>query len=333
MNVYKIIIIVISSVFLGLNVLAYFTLFLPLIRKTKQSVPKQKNDLPPLNKPFSDSIFNAIKFLEEHEKERITQISLDKHKLAADLYTVENAKGTVILCHGFKGYAYTDCGVAAEHFVKSGYNALVIYQRSHYESEGKNICFGIKERYDCLGWIKMMNERFGETLPLYLYGVSMGAATVLMTTGFDLPKNIKCVIADCGFTSPYEIIKSCAKAYFMLKISQFIIYVFAGYNIKQYSTLKAMEKNEIPIIFFHGLKDSFVPPYMTEQNYNACKAKKEMYLIPEAKHTQSLYLNPEFYWSKIDAFMQKSTDGTFEKEMKEANEQEKQNFQENTVVN
>ena len=326
MNIYKIVIIVIFSVFLGLNVLTYFTLFLPLIRKKKMSVPKTKSELPPLYRNYSETVLGAMDFLKNYGYERIVQRSVDKHMLAADLYTVENAKGTVILCHGFQGYAYCDCGVQARHFVEEGYNALVIYQRAHFESEGKNICFGIKERYDCLGWIKIINERFGCDKPLYLYGVSMGAATVLMTSGFDLPKNIKCIIADCGFTSPYEIFKSATKVFTMLKIAQFIVYIFAGYNIKQYSTLKAMETNEIPVIFFHGLKDSFVPPAMTEKNYNACKAKKEMYLIPEAKHTQSLLINPDFYWSKVDDFMKKSTDGTFENEKTE-------NLQENTVVN
>jgi len=315
MNIYRLIIIIVASIFAGLNIIVYFSLFLPFIRRKKMNVPTTNKMLPFLYREWGDLIFQEIDFLKKYGCERIEQRSFDKHKLAADLYTVPNAKGTVILCHGFQGYAYADNGVATAHFVKEGYNALIIYQRAHFESEGKNICFGIKERYDCLGWIKIINSRFGEELPVFLYGISMGAATVLMTTGFNLPQNVKCVIADCGFTSPYEIFKSVLKHIFpFLQIGWMMVFIFAGYNIKQYSTLKAMKKNKIPVIFFHGQKDAFVPSFMSRQNYDACIAPKELYLVPDARHTQSLYTHQNYYWDKIREFMKKSVDGTFEKE-------------------
>ena len=33
----------------------------------------------------------------------------------------------------------------------------------------------------------------------------MGAATVLMASSLDLPENTRGIVADCGFTTPWEI--------------------------------------------------------------------------------------------------------------------------------
>ena len=38
---------------------------------------------------------------------------------------------------------------------------------------------------------------------IFLCGISMGCATTLMAAGLDLPDNVKGIIADCGFTSPW----------------------------------------------------------------------------------------------------------------------------------
>ncbi len=80
-------------------------------------------------------------------------------------------------------------------------------QRGQNNSAGDYMGFGMLERYDCLEWIKWVNEQNVEGLPIYLAGVSMGAATVLMTTDLGLPENVHGAIADCGFTSPHAIWK------------------------------------------------------------------------------------------------------------------------------
>ena len=65
--------------------------------------------------------------------------------------------------------------------------------------------FGLIERFDCLEWVEWATAKCGSELPIYLCGVSMGATTVLMAAGLELPENVHGITADCGFTSPHAI--------------------------------------------------------------------------------------------------------------------------------
>lgn len=69
-------------------------------------------------------------------------------------------------------------------------SVLYAEQRGQGNSGGDFIGFGQIERYDCLDWIHWVSERCGTELPIYLCGVSMGATTVLMAAGLDLPENV-----------------------------------------------------------------------------------------------------------------------------------------------
>ena len=84
-------------------------------------------------------------------------------------------------------------------------SVLYVEQRAQNESEGNYIGFGLTERYDCVDWAVWASERFGEALPIYLMGVSLGGATVLMAAGDVLPDAVRGVIADSAYTSPREI--------------------------------------------------------------------------------------------------------------------------------
>ena len=64
--------------------------------------------------------------------------------------------------------------------------------------------------------------------------------------------------------------------------------IFAGIRLRGYDTRKAMEKNTtVPVFFATGTRDRVVPPEMTKQNYEACRAPK-MLLLTEAAHGMRL---------------------------------------------
>lgn len=169
-----------------------------------------------------------------------------------------------LLFHGYKSNPFQDgcggSGLAAE----LGHRFIVVDQRSHGQSEGNTITFGIKERRDVLSWINYCKERFGEDIPIILWGLSMGAATVLMASDLDLPKNVKGIIADCPFSSPVEIIKKVGKD---MHFPPNLLYPFVKLGAKLYgrfdleecSALSAIENAKLPILLFHGEDDHFVP--------------------------------------------------------------------------
>ena len=131
----------------------------------------------------------------------------DGLRLFARYYHVADGAPLHIQFHGYRSHSLRDfCGgnpLARD----CGHNTLLVDQRAHGNSEGHTISFGIKERVDCLRWVEYATRRFGKETPIFLTGVSMGAATVLMATELPLPPNVVGVIADCPYSSPRAIIR------------------------------------------------------------------------------------------------------------------------------
>jgi len=157
----------------------------------------------------------------------------------------------------------------------------------------------VKERFDCRDWARYAAQRFGEDKPLFLMGISMGAATVLMASGLELPRNIRGIVADCGFTTPWDIMAHVARRDYrlppfpLLYLLDGLARLRAGFRLKGADTRKALERNRIPVLFLHGEEDSFVPLSMTEENFAACRAEKRLYTVPGAGHAQSFGGDPE----------------------------------------
>ena len=185
---------------------------------------------------------------------------------------------------------------------------IIIDERAHGKSEGKVITFGIKERLDGLKWIEYVLKRFGKKSEIYLFGVSMGAATVLMMSGLKLPKNVKVIVADSAFSSPKDIIKKVIKD---MKLPVSIIYpfvylsarIFGHFNPNEVNVLDEVKKSKIPILLFHGTCDNFVPYEMSEKIYENIKSKKDILLTPNADHGMSYMVDKEEYYEKLLNFI------------------------------
>ena len=164
------------------------------------------------------------------------------------------------------------------------------------------------ERYDCLDWIKWVNENNDDNLPIYLAGVSMGASTVLMTSGFDLPDNVHGIMADCGFTSAKAIWKHVVENNMHLsynihsKMIEDLCKKKINLNSEDYTTLEALKENNIPVLFIHGTDDDFVPIEMTYDNYKACTAPKKLFVVPGATHAMSYIIDKDGYEKTVKDF-------------------------------
>lgn len=245
--------------------------------------------------------------------EHITIKARDGITLHSDYFAADGEADTIAVCfHGYTGQGLSDCATIATVFLKKGIDALVVDNRAHGKSEGKYIGFGILDRFDCMSWIKYLNVRFGGKKKIILYGVSMGGTTVLMTAGFsDLPENVKAIVADCAFTSPYDVFAHILKrdyhlpAFPVMNINDALCRKAAGYGFKDYSTLTAVKATRCPVLFIHGKADNFVPTDMSRQNYEACTAPKDILLVENAGHAASYYENPPLYEEKLFSFLDK----------------------------
>ena len=241
---------------------------------------------------FLETVIHGSEWIRDTKAEDVYIKSFDNLRLHARLFIPENPKATIIMCHGYRSSGYNDFADYAEFIFGKGYRMLIIDQRACLESEGKYIGMGVLERYDCRAWIDEINRRFpGE--PIFLQGVSMGAATVLMTTGLELPDNVRGVIADCGFTSPRKIFGAVMKQNFHLPPEPFmaimtlVIKIFAKYDAN-YSAEDALKTNKLPLLIVHGEADGFVPHYMSEQNVKAAENCEVTFIsVPGAAHARS----------------------------------------------
>ena len=214
----------------------------------------------------------------------------------------------VITVHG-----YTSEGINMSSYAKNyydmGYNVLIPDLRSHGLSEGDYIGMGWDDRLDIIDWINTILE-YNPNAEMVLHGVSMGAATVSMVSGEDLPSNVK-AIADCGYTSVWDEFAYQLDDLFslpefpILNVSSLVAKVRAGYFLGEASTLKQVAKSKTPILFIHGDEDDFVPYYMMEELYNATSSEKEMLTIKHAGHAKASEVDPETYWTTVSNFTSK----------------------------
>ena len=250
------------------------------------------------------------KNLTNKNTERVELTAFDGITLVGHWYPCENAKRVIVAMHGWRSSWAKDFGIAADFFHENGCSVLFAEQRAHGESGGEHMGFGLLERYDCYEWTKWVDMQCGSQTPIYLMGISMGATTVMMTTSFKLPKNVKGVIADCGFTSPQAIWKHVAEN--NLRIP-FLIYKGISNDIfkkkvqignLKFSTTMALEKCKLPVLFIHGTDDKFVPINMTFENYKACKGDKYLFIVPGAEHGMSYLVDTKGYEEKLLEFFE-----------------------------
>ena len=262
--------------------------------------------------PYGDRMEQAQEFIRTHTAERIKMPSFDGLELTALYLPAEKEpKGVIVAFHGYRSLATIDFAMEVEFFHDLGYHVLLPYQRSHGESQGKYITYGAKERFDCRDWAHYAARRFGKKLPLFLAGISMGCATVVMASGLDLPENTRGIVADCGFTSPWEIMAHVAKRDYhlppfpLLYLMDLVARVRAGFALKEADTRKALEKNKLPILFIHGEEDDFVPVWMTKENYRVCRGEKQLYLVKGAAHALSFAVDTPGCKKVIREFLEK----------------------------
>lgn len=259
---------------------------------------------------YAKQIHAATNWLQSHTAVDVWMESHDGLKLHAHWVPVDDPKGTVILAHGYRSTKFLEFGMVLELYHNLGMNMLLIDQRCHARSEGKYITFGVLESRDLQGWIKFHNEKFG-CHPILLSGLSMGASTVLYLADRDLPENVRGIIADCGFTSPKEIIAKVFRDTVHFNAGPFIwaadlfARVVAGFSLYERDSRKSLGRSRLPVLLVHGVEDDFVPCYMTEQAYAACTSQKEMFLVEKAGHGRSYLIDTPGYRKRVIDFLRK----------------------------
>ncbi len=258
--------------------------------------------------PYREQMVKWVKLARELPRREVSMVSHDGLTLRGWYYECKADAPIELLMHGYRGCAERDMSGAIVRCFSLGHNALLIDHRASGKSDGHVITFGVNESRDCAAWVDLMVREFGEEVKIIISGVSMGAATVMIAAGEQLPRQVVGGLADCGYSTARDIIKKVIAergypvgiVYFFARLGGRI---FGHFDVEERSPLDAMKKCRIPIIFLHGDADDFVPAKMSRECYDACIAeKKKLVIFPEAGHGLAFPVEPERYLAEVGAF-------------------------------
>jgi len=293
---------IIALVFLILC--AYCYIFAFRVSARRQS---GEDEVPP--SPYREKVMENINSLLFKPFENVETQSFDGLSLKGRYYHFKDGAPIAIIMHGYRSNYCRDGNGGFKICTKYGLNVLLPDQRAHGKSGGKTITFGIKERFDCVSWTNYLIDRFGEDTKIILVGLSMGASTVMMASDI-APQNVKGIIADCGFSSPKDILTEVAgqmklppkAAYFFTRLSA---RMFGSFDTEGASAVKSVANTDIPILFIHGEDDDYVPCHMSKTCFDACKSEKYLLTVPNASHGMSYYIDTDKYTDMVNEFLDK----------------------------
>ena len=304
---------IVLAVLAGLALLILLTAFI-CYRMAFYSAPRKENAADEIDIPVGE-IYEAhreamtawarqIRAM-KHEDVQIT--SFDGVTLRGKFYEYAPGAPMELMFHGYRGSGERDLNGGVQRCFKLGRSALIVEQRASGISDGSTISFGVNEHRDCLAWVEFMGRHFGEDIKVILTGISMGASTVLMAAGKELPPYVVGVLADCGYSDQKAIIQKVIR---QMKLPAKPLYplvklaarLFGHFDLEEFTPLDAVKRAKVPVIFFHGENDDFVPCDMSRQMFDACASRKKLVTVPGAGHGLSYVEEPELYLNALREF-------------------------------
>lgn len=288
---------------------AYICFRMAFFQQNSKPVPGELIETPEgdIYDPFRAQMEAWTREVRALSHEDLWVTSFDGLRLHGKYYEYAPGAPIELMFHGYRGSAERDLSGGVQRCFLLGRSALIVDQRCSGASDGNVITFGIREHRDCLCWLELMLQRFGPDVKIILTGISMGASTVLMAAGKPLPSNVIGILADCGYSSAKDIIKLVISkmglpadlAYPFVKLGAKL---FGHFDPEQTSPVEAMKTCTVPVIFFHGESDDYVPCEMSRINFDACSARKQLVTVPGAGHGLSYPVAPEKYLAALRDF-------------------------------
>lgn len=311
-----------AVVILAVVILAVATLYMyKLACRRRKSDDRSVWDkvIPPIGMSDMDKFEPALSegrawLLERGASPDARRVSITSHdglRLNARIIPQEGRiepRGIILMLHGYRSNPLHDFGGSAKDFASRGFMLCMPCQRSHGDSEGLHLTYGVKERHDALDWCRFLEKEY-PTLPIIMCGISMGASTVLMASSLDLPENVRGIIADCGYTTPAEICKKVLNVdmklptFPLFNTASIVVRLAAGFKFDEVSALEEASKTKLPVMLIHGTDDKFVPFEMGERIRAAIKSDCVFVPVDGAGHGESYLTDIDFYNVGFGKFM------------------------------
>ena len=288
---------------------SYICFYMAFYAPRKNSTPTEEYPLPEgeIYEPYHDQMRSWMQQARALKHEKVSITAFDGLRLCGKYFEYAPGAPIEIMFHGYRGSAEKDLSGGVQRCFALGRNILLVDQRTSGDSEGHVISFGVNESKDCLSWINFVLEHFGSDSKIILTGISMGAATVMMAAGKELPPNVIGVLADCGYSSAKDIIKKAIKE---MHLPPTLLYpfvklgakIYGHFDLEETSPIDAIKNCKVPIIFVHGESDDFVPCDMSREVYDACPSPKAIFTVPGAGHGLAYIMDLDGYLKTVTEF-------------------------------
>ncbi len=314
METYEIVLITLASI-VGFLLVVYalcgYLFFNGIFKRKPFSLLGEKPGESPQRQMITEGRRKAIEHLDTLSYEQMEVNSFDGLLLKGKMFktpTPDGRRRLIICVHGYTSHGRREFAAYVPHFHDLGMDVLLVDDRGHGDSEGTHTSFSCLDRVDVKDWIDKVKDNYDK---IYLFGISMGAATVAMVAA-DVP-DIAGVLFDCGFTSPLETFKATVKHItpFMPAFVTNPVFFFGrmwckltlGFDFKKTSALKEVKKAQCPFLFIQGTADTVVFPYMSDKMFEACGSEnKRQEKFEGGEHVASYYIETERYVALLKEF-------------------------------
>lgn len=253
-----------------------------------------------------------VMWTKEQSFEEIQMTSFDDFNLKGYyLPAKEKSKRLVVFAHGYLGEA-KDMGFFGQYYYEElGFNLFTPDFRGHGKSEGDYYGFGWPDRLDIIEWLNLLIEKEGKDVEIVLHGLSMGASALLMASGEELPEQVKFIVADSPYTSVYDMFAYQMKRMYnlpakpILPTLSLVTKLRADYSLTEASTIKQVKKDTLPILYIHGVEDTFVPTHMALKLSDQTASDYEVLTIEGAGHGESYILEKKAYQNKLNQYIER----------------------------
>ena len=276
--------------------------------KSRRELGQDEYEIPPgrIYEPFRERMIEWIKQMRTLPHEDVSIVSHDGLTLRGRYYEYRKGATVELLFHGYRGNSERDLCGAVDRCFSLGRNALIVDQRASGKSDGHVISFGINEHRDCLSWIDFAVKQFGPDVKIILTGISMGAATVLTAAALPLPENVVGILADCGYSSPEEVLLHTARGRHLPGKAALGLLRLGGrlfghdFHVEEWTALECVKEAKVPILLIHGEGDGVVPCDMARQMKEVCAAPVTLLTVPGAPHAMSFYADNAAYTAAVE---------------------------------
>lgn len=234
----------------------------------------------------------------------------DRISLSAWWVPHPEAKGVLILLHGYGACKADLLDLAAAFHQEGPFHLLLLDFRAHGDSGGKWVSFGAREVLDVEAALSFLaGNPETRSFPIGCFGVSMGGAVALLTAVRS--PAIRAVVVDSAYA---DLAKAIARTQWLtyhiprIPLGQMCVWgteLRLGCGLGSLSPVRVVNRlAPRPLMVVHGMKDEGVPPEEGKALYEAAGYPKELWLVPGAGHASSFYLERQQFPKRILEFFQ-----------------------------